>query len=167
MRIATLTIAVTSATILVSATLIELPKKLVYNGSSSSRIGFYWIDDGRIELGDFVLMDVPEDVREMIETRHYLPPNVPLIKRAVGIGGDEICRHGRNISVNGIGMGVAKSEDLFGRTLPVWKGCKTLRGDELFVLNFHPDSFDGRYFGPVDRSLIIGRAIWLGRPWPL
>ena len=167
MRIATLAVAAISATVLVSAMLIEMPKKLVYNGSSSSRIGFYWIDDGPIKLGDFVLMNAPENAREIIETRHYLPPNVPLIKRVVGIGGDEICRHGRNISVNGIGMGIAKSEDLFGRALPVWQGCETLADDQLFVLNFHPDSFDGRYFGPVDRSLIIGRATWLGRLWPL
>ncbi|UJQ94135.1 S26 family signal peptidase [Mariluticola halotolerans] len=154
---------VISATVLMSATLIELPKKLVYNGSSSSRIGFYWIDEGPIELGDFVLIYAPENARELIETRHYLPPNVPLIKRVVGIGGDEICRHGRNISVNGIGMGVAKSEDLFGRPLPVWQGCRTLDAGRIFVLNFHPDSFDGRYFGPIDRSLIIGRATWIGR----
>lgn len=167
MRGAILAIIAISATVLMSATLIELPKKLVYNGSSSSRIGFYWIDDRPIGLGDFVLMHAPENVRELIETRQYLPPNVPLIKRVVGIGGDEICRHERNISVNGIGMGVAKSEDIFGRVLPVWQGCRTLTEEELFVLNFHPDSFDGRYFGPVNRSLIIGRATWLGRPWPL
>ena len=166
MRIALLAIVAISASVLVSATLIELPKKLVYNGSSSSRIGFYWIDDQPIKLGDFVLMNAPENAREIIETRHYLPPNAPLIKRVVGIGGDEICRHGPNISVNEVGMGVAKSEDLFGRVLPVWQGCRTLADDGIFVLNFHPDSFDGRYFGPVDRSLIIGRAVWLGRPWP-
>lgn len=167
MRIATLVLVTISATVLAFATLIELPKKLVYNGSPSSRIGFYWIDDEVPELGDFVLMRAPENARELIETRHYLPPNVPLIKRAVGIGGDEICRHGRNISVNGIGMGIAKSDDIFGRALPIWQGCKILTEDEFFVVNFHPDSFDGRYFGPIDRSLIIGRATWLGRLWPL
>lgn len=167
MRIAQFVMAAITASILVSATLIELPTKLVYNGSSSSRVGFYWIDDVPIILGDFVLMNAPENARELIEARHYLPPNVPLIKRVVGIGGDEICRHGRNISVNGIGMGVAKSEDHFGRPLPVWQGCRTLNESQIFVLNFHPDSFDGRYFGSVDRSLIIGRAVWLGRPWPL
>lgn len=156
-----------SATILASTTLIELPKKLLYNGSPSSRIGFYWIDDRPIELGDFVLMGAPENARELIETRHYLPLNEPLIKRVVGVGGDEICRQGNDISVNGIGMGVAKSEDLFGRPLPVWQGCKMLSEEQVFVLNFHPDSFDGRYFGPVDRSLIIGRALWLGRLRPL
>jgi len=167
MRTATLAIAAISATILVSAILIELPKKLVYNGSSSSRIGFYWIDDGPIELGDFVLMDAPENVHDLIATRQYLPSNVPLIKRVVGVGGDEICRNGRNVSVNGIGMGVAKSEDFFGRPLPVWQGCETVADDQIFVVNFHPDSLDSRYFGSVDRSLIIGRATWLVQAWPL
>lgn len=156
-----------SVAALTSATTIELPKRLIYNGSASARVGFYWVDDAPPRLGDFVLLDAPESVRELIETRHYLPPNVPLIKQVVGVGEDEICRHGGNVSVNGIRMGVAKSEDLLGRPLPVWKGCDTLTATQIFVLNFHPDSFDGRYFGPIDRSLIIGRAIWLGRPWPL
>lgn len=167
MRILASVIAAISVSAIALAIMIELPKKLVYNGSPSSRIGFYWIDDVPVGLGDFVLMNAPEHARELIKVRHYLPPNVPLIKRVVGVAGDEVCRHGRNISVNGIGMGVAKSEDLFGRPLPVWRGCETLTDDQIFVLNFHPDSFDGRYFGPVNRSSIIGRAVWLGRTWPL
>lgn len=165
MRITTLAIAVIAATIVTSAMLIDLPKRLVYNGSASSRIGFYWIDDEPVGLGEFVLMSASENVRKLIETRHYLPANVPLIKRIVGVGSDEICRYGRNVLVNGIGMGIAKSEDSFGLPLPVWQGCRILADDQIFVLNFHPDSFDGRYFGPVDRSLVIGRAVWLGRPW--
>ncbi|CAN0597380.1 unnamed protein product, partial [Laminaria digitata] len=29
----------------------------------------------------------------------------------------------------------------------------------------HPKSFDGRYFGPIDRRLIIGRARLLRFSW--
>jgi len=32
-------------------------------------------------------------------------------------------------------------------------------------LQDHPQSFDGRYFGPVDRRLVIGRATMLRLPW--
>jgi hypothetical protein len=47
--------------------------------------------------------------------------------------------------------------------LPVWEGCRTIAAHELFVMNGRaPDSFDGRYFGPVVRADVIGRArpVW-------
>jgi type IV secretory pathway protease TraF len=38
-------------------------------------------------------------------------------------------------------------------------GCHTLKSDEVFVLARPQDSFDSRYFGPVNRSRIVGTAI--------
>ena len=53
----------------------------------------------------------------------------------------------------------ARDRDRRGRSLPVWKGCRTLRAGEVFLLNANvPDSFDGRYFGPVSATAITGRA---------
>ena len=47
----------------------------------------------------------------------------------------------------------------FRRPLPVWQGCRTLGTGELLLLNpDHPDSLDGRYFGPLPASAVIGRA---------
>jgi type IV secretory pathway protease TraF len=43
--------------------------------------------------------------------------------------------------------------------LPVWRGCRVLRSDKLFLLNAAPDSLDGRYFGPIPASTVLGRAI--------
>ncbi len=165
MRISALAITIVPVLALGVPGLANLPTKLVYNGSKSSRVGFYWIDNQPAELGDFVLMEVPNSMRKLIESRRYLPPNVPLIKRIVAVEGDEVCRKRSNILVNGSGMGVAKPEDILGRHLPVWKGCEVLTKEQIFVLQFHPDSFDGRYFGPVNRDLIIGRATWLSLPW--
>ena len=43
--------------------------------------------------------------------------------------------------------------------MPVWQGCRTLGAGELLLLNpDHPDSLDGRYFGPLPASTVIGRA---------
>jgi hypothetical protein len=50
-----------------------------------------------------------------------------------------------------------------GRVLPVWHGCRTIADHEIFVMNLRAlDSFDGRYFGPLSRDRIIGRArpVW-------
>ena len=74
------------------ASLVSLPKKLVYNGSASAPIGLYWLDKRPVRRGDYALVGVPERVRNLVEGRAYLPPDVPLLKRVVGLNGDRICR---------------------------------------------------------------------------
>ena len=146
------------------ASFISLPKKLVYNASASAPIGFYWLDHRPLRRGDYVLIRVPERVRELVEERGYLPADVPLIKRVAGVDGDEICRYGRVISINGNTVTVAERADGLGRPLPDWQGCHILTEQTVFLLQDHPRSFDGRYFGPVDRRLIVGRATKLRLP---
>ncbi|MEQ8165802.1 MAG: S26 family signal peptidase, partial [Alphaproteobacteria bacterium] len=57
-------------------------------------------------------------------------------------------------------MAEARDLDRAGRALPVWQGCQSIGDGEVFLLNWqHPDSLDGRYFGPLPQSAVIGRAI--------
>lgn len=145
--------------------LIEVPPRLVFNGSASAPIGLYWVThepNKPFGRGDYVLASVPEEVRNLVEERGYLPPGAPLIKQVVGMAGDEICRREREILVNGVTETVARWTDEAGRPLPVWEGCQTLNCDQLFLLQDDIRSFDGRYFGPVDRDSVMGRA----EPWP-
>ena len=143
----------------------SLPKKMIYNASASVPIGFYWIDHKHVSRGDYVFVRLPERVRKLVEERGYLPPNVPLIKRVVGVTGDKICRVGQKILIDGITVAVAQRSDGLGRELPEWQGCHIITKDSVFLLQDHPHSFDSRYFGPVDRGLIIGRATRLRFPW--
>lgn len=145
--------------------LVSLPKKLIYNASTSAPIGLYWLDNRPIERGDYVLVRVPERVRNLVEERQYSPPDVPLLKRVVGMNGDRICRQSDEITVNGSVVASAKMRDGQGREMPDWHGCHILTDCSVFLLQDHPQSFDGRYFGPVDRRLIIGRATRLRFPW--
>ena len=147
------------------ASVISLPKKLIYNASASAPIGFYWLDHQPVERGDYVLVRVPERVRELVEERGYLPVDMPLIKRVAGIDGDAICRHGPAVSINGNVVAAAEKVDSLGKPLPDWQGCHILTEQTVFLLQDHPQSFDGRYFGPVDRRLIVGRAAKLRFPW--
>ena len=147
------------------ASAVSLPTKLIYNGSPSAPVGFYWIDDHRAERGDYVLVRVPDRVRNLVEERRYLPPDTPLIKHIAGADGDRVCRRDREIVIDGVTVTVARYEDGLGRDMPVWTGCHILRERRVFLLQQHPQSFDSRYFGPVDRSLIIGRATYLRPPW--
>ncbi|RCK45963.1 hypothetical protein TH25_17120 [Thalassospira profundimaris] len=147
------------------ASVVNLPKKLIYNASESAPVGFYWIDQQSISRGDYVYVRVPERVRDLVIERGYLPPDVPLVKRVVGLDGDRICRAGTEISVNGAVVATAERRDGLGRAMPDWHGCHILTDRTVFLLQDHPRSFDGRYFGPVDRRLIIGRATPLRLAW--
>ena len=46
------------------ASAVSLPKKLAYNASKSAPVGFYWLDTRPIERGDYVLLHVPDRVRQ-------------------------------------------------------------------------------------------------------
>lgn len=147
------------------ASVVSLPTKLIYNASESAPIGFYWIDQEPISRGDHVYVRVPKRVRKLVIERGYLLPDVPLVKRIVGLNGDRICRSGTEVFVNGTLVAMAKKQDDLGREMPGWQGCHIVTGRTVFLLQDHPCSFDGRYFGPVDRRLIIGRATPVRFPW--
>ena len=149
---------------LVVTSLASLPTKLIYNSSESAPIGLYWIDDRPAERGDYVLVQVPDSMRNLVVERGYLPPDVPLIKRIAGANGDVVCRRNREIQIDDVTVAVAQIRDGSGREMPVWRGCYVLHGRRVLLLLDHPDSFDSRYFGPVDRRMIIGRATRLRLP---
>lgn len=150
---------------LVTVSVIETPPRLVFNASQSAPIGFYWVADEPVNWGDYAIVRVPERVRNLVEERGYLPLRKPMIKRVVGVEGDEICRRDQEILVNDVTVTVAEWTDELGRLLPVWQGCEVLHSDHIFLLQEHHRSFDGRYFGPVNRCLIIGRATRWRLPW--
>ncbi|MGH6820630.1 MAG: S26 family signal peptidase, partial [Methylocella sp.] len=111
-----------------------------------------------IRHGSTVLARLPGPVRRFAAERHYLPLNVPLVKRVAGVPGDRICARGATIYRNGEPIAVRRMRDARGRLLPGWTGCRRLGADELFLLNAPADSFDGRYFGITQRADVIGKA---------
>ena len=58
-----------------------LPKKLIWNASSSIPIGLYIVEKRMPVRGDIVLVNLPKWVRIMADQRGYLPSNVPALKR--------------------------------------------------------------------------------------
>lgn len=138
--------------------------RIVWNASASASIGFWRVDPhARFHTGDMVLATTPDAVRELAATRHYIPVNVPLLKRVAAESGDDVCALGYDIFINGQWVAARLATDRQGRPLPWWSGCELLRGGRVLLLNDAPDSFDGRYFGPVDEDALIGKAtpLWL------
>lgn len=143
------------------AAFVPTPLKLVWNASASTPIGLYVIEPAaHLEVTDLVALRAPEALATFLADGGYLPRDVPLLKRVAALPGQRICRTGRTVSVDSIDMAEALESDRFGRELPDWQGCRRVAGDELFLMNWQvADSLDGRYFGPLPASAVIGRAI--------
>jgi len=138
--------------------------KLLWNASASVPIGLYAMRRALpLHVGELVVIMPPRPLAQFLAVRHYLPLDVPLLKHVLALSGQTVCRNGRAITVDGITAGEALNSDRIGRALPDWQGCRALSPGEVFVMNtVPPDSLDGRYFGPLPLTTIVGRAepIW-------
>src|SRR6266436_2618327 len=140
---------------------VSIPPKLIWNASASAPTGLYTVRTAA-DLGvtDLVAVDAAEPLASFLSQREYLPRRVPLLTRIAALPGQTVCRNGSSVTVDTIAMGMALTRDRRGRELPVWQGCRTLRASEIFLMNWDiRDSLDGRYFGPIPKNSIIGRAL--------
>jgi conjugative transfer signal peptidase TraF len=154
-------IAMIAGVAVVSSTIGTKPVPwLVWNASESVPIGLYEVQpvDG-LAITDLVVAMPPEPLASFLAQGGYLPRGVPLIKRILALPGQTACRNQLLIIVDGIEMGVARERDRRGRQLPTWQGCRTIQDGQVFLMNWdEPASLDGRYFGPIPLSAIVGRA---------
>lgn len=144
--------------------------RVIWNASASAPIGLYRIQPNRDpSIGALVAVTPPERLAHWLSARGYLPEGVPLLKHVAAKAGQRVCRTGDVVSVDARRVASARARDGQGRPLPVWRGCRTLEPGQIFLLNPSvPDSLDGRYFGPLPASAVIGRAtpLWLRAPSP-
>ncbi|MFZ5747143.1 MAG: S26 family signal peptidase [Pseudomonadota bacterium] len=143
------------------AAFIPTPTKLIWNASASAPIGFYTIEPAdRLTASTLVAVAPPEPLASFVAERGYVGRGVPMLKRVLGLPGQRVCRTGRTITVDGTEVGEALDRDRLGRELPVWRGCRVIADGEIFLMNWQVrDSLDGRYFGPIPTSSVIGRAL--------
>ena len=140
---------------------VHVTPRLIWNASASAPIGLYSIHQlQRLTDDDLVAVNPPERLSRFLARRDYLAAGVPLLKRIVARPGQTVCRTGSVITVDGAAMGLTLARDRMGRPLPVWQGCTRIAAGQVFLMNRRvPDSFDGRYFGPLSTAAIIGRAV--------
>lgn len=132
-----------------------------YNTSQSAPLGWYAIVPARdLPVGAFALARLQVAAATLADQRGYLPITVPILKRVAAISGQNVCATGDGVAVDGVFVARSLSHDSAGRYLAAWRGCRQLVGDELFLLNADSAaSFDGRYFGPIPGTNVIGEAI--------
>lgn len=136
-----------------------LSPRVVYNPSDSAPRGFYVVKRLVVHPGDWVVTRLPADVIRFAAERAYLPAGVPLLKRVAAMDGDHVCVRDARVWINGAPRAAALQVDSQGRPLQPWRGCRELEAGELFLLSTaQSSSFDSRYFGPIVRRAVYGRA---------
>ncbi|KWV49275.1 S26 family signal peptidase [Bradyrhizobium macuxiense] len=160
-RLRTLTVMCSAAVTLVVAIALEPLPLYIWNASASVPIGLYRLRSvKRFHVTELVAVQPPEPLATFLDLNGYLPLRVPMLKRVLALPGQTVCRRGATIAVDGIVMGEATDRDGHGRPLPKWSGCRVVGEGELFLMNWQSsDSLDGRYFGSLPASAVIGRAL--------
>ena len=141
-------------------TLISGDRVVVSKSAYGLRVPFTSVelmDLGPVERGDVVIFNSPRD-------------GTRLIKRIVGVGGDNIALIAGRITVNGIpaafGIGAAEvfGEKVVGLNLadgggPDIAAMPIPPGKLLAVGDHRGSSLDGRYFGLINESDVYGKAV--------
>lgn len=159
-RVVTLLTTLAAATVGLSTIGERSAPPYLWNVSDSVPIGLYRLSPiGRLAVTELVAVAPPEPTATFLADGDYLPRNVPMLKRVLALPGQTVCREHLTITVDAIAMGVARERDGRGQPLPVWQGCRIVADGEVFLMNWQSaDSLDGRYFGVLPISAIIGKA---------
>lgn len=163
MKKAPLLLALSVSVLGLSSLLVSVKPKLVWNRTDSAPRGLYWVKDAPVCEGDWVVLSPESEPVRWIAEHGFIGPGWPVIKQVWAVEGDEICRDNLIIRVNGEAVAEAKEQTPSGLNPPVWKGCRRLDRDEVFLLGYHENSLDGRYFGPVHKRDVDGVAVLVWR----
>lgn len=150
-----------AAAILLLSTVGRTTPRYIWNASNSVPIGLYRLRPvTTLTVTELVAVQPPDPLATFLDLYGYLPAGVPMLKRVLALPGQTVCRDGLAIAVDNIAVGQAHERDGRGRPLPVWQGCRVIADGDVFVMNWQSaDSLDGRYFGPLPASAMIGRAV--------
>jgi conjugative transfer signal peptidase TraF len=135
-------------------------KPYIWNASESVPIGLYRVHSiSKLAVTDLVAIQPPEPLATFLSEGGYLPRGIPMLKRVLALPGQTVCRDRLTITVDEIALGAARERDGHGRLLPAWQGCREVANGEVFLMNWQSaDSLDGRYFGVLPATAIIGQA---------
>jgi conjugative transfer signal peptidase TraF len=127
------------------------------NTTPSERPGLYIQTPGPVSVGRLVAFNAPAAAFPYADRRLGYLRHTTLLKAVAAGPGDVVCARTGRLRINGHDRASIAVRDRFGVALPRWSGCRRLGANEFFVFSDRvPNSFDSRYFGPVDRSSIVG-----------
>jgi conjugative transfer signal peptidase TraF len=144
---------------LAGSVLVPRLPRIVWNTTASTPIGLYAVLRRPPLRDELALIGLPPDVRALAIARGYLGPASLLIKLVAAVSGDRVCRVGFTVWVSGRKVANARVSDAQRHLLPTWRGCRVMGPGQIFILGIANDSFDSRYFGPIDARYIVGTAV--------
>ncbi|MCI3130956.1 S26 family signal peptidase [Phenylobacterium aquaticum] len=130
---------------------------LLWNRTASEPEGLYVRAAGPVSVGALIAFPAPSAAFPYADGRMGYLRRVPVLKHVAAVSGDQVCTANNRLEINGRVRAPILRQDRRGAALPRWEGCRRLRDGEVFVFSDRiPNSFDSRYFGPVDRAEIVG-----------
>lgn len=145
--------------VIIGCSKILFEKYFTINLSTSIPAGIYLklpLDD--IKKGDIVIFDMPEDIDKFVHEREYIVKKChSFIKIVGGIEGDRIEKKDNFLYINNEKIGKISLTDTIGRRLPQIENFKVSK-NKFFPIGSHINSFDGRYYGEVEKNLIRNKA---------
>lgn len=142
---------------LVAAPTYLLPGPIVlYPETPSLPVGPYLISFSQIETGKIVAFSMPSIARRYHrEQGREFSSSYLYIKPVVAGPGDKVCSSATGLFINGQRFADVVTQNAAGNPLPVWQDCRRLGADEWFMVSTHArESFDSRYYGPIQESEI-------------
>ena len=140
------------------------------NTTKSIPVGLYWASSAPVEKGAYVMFCPPQvgvfgDAKE----RGYIGGGFCpggygyLMKKVLAAKADAVTVADDGVRVNGalLPLSAPLKTDKAGRPLPRYQTSSYELGNSevLLMSDVSGTSFDGRYFGPLAASTVIGRAI--------
>ena len=143
---------------LVASSLVDHDPLLIWNRTESVPKGLYLIRNTPLERGMLVAYRPTKSESYWLHSKGITGKNWPILKRIMALEDDTICWRSGAVSVNDQHVGNVLSEV----DLPAIEGCVQLEYGDVFLMNAHTRSVDGRYFGIQKTNDIIGAAslIW-------
>ncbi len=142
---------------------------LTFNYTDSLPVGFYSASPlaGNVQSGDIVEVCAPQEIARFGLLRHYLGKgscssgSAYLLKIAAATAGDRVLLRREGVFVNGKRLPGSRTlvKDRLGRSIPrVHLGTYLLEADQVWLWTPNPHSWDSRYYGPVRKANIAGKA---------
>jgi conjugative transfer signal peptidase TraF len=137
------------------------------NGTPSEPVGFYRLvprPESAYRRGMYVVFPVPAELRDLVYGRHWMRNGIPFLKEVLGLEGDRVCIFADRVEINDRLIGPVFRVDSSGLPLPQRRGCLVIPAGYFLAASQHfAKSFDGRYFGPLPLSILMGEArpLWI------
>lgn len=122
--------------------------------------GLYWEVNNSPKKDDYVLCEI-KNISRIGTQRNYSKNLGTIGKRIIGVPGDTVKISSNGVTIDGKFIDNSKPllHDSEGREMPVMDSTFVLKNNHYFLFGNHPESFDSRYFGAVNKEKIVSAII--------